>query len=79
MKQLQQRKNKGKQNWIYLIFALPGVIYLMINNLIPMVIGIVLALKNVNFPKFICPVPAMNGAKVRKNGMNRVMMIVSPP
>ena len=49
MKQLQQRKNKGKQNWIYLIFALPGVIYLMINNLIPMVIGIVLALKNVNF------------------------------
>lgn len=37
------------------------------------------ALKNVNFPKFMCPVPAMNGAKVRKNGMNRVMMIVSPP
>ena len=37
------------------------------------------ALKNVNFPKFMCPVPAMNGAKVRKNGMNRVIMIVSPP
>ena len=36
-------------------------------------------LNSVNFPKFICPVPAMNGANVRKNGMKRVMTMVRPP
>lgn len=36
-------------------------------------------LNSVNLPKFIWPVPAMNGANVRKNGMKRVMTMVSPP
>ena len=38
-----------------------------------------MALNIVNFAKFMCPVPAMNGANVRKNGMKRVMTMVSPP
>lgn len=37
------------------------------------------ALKNVNFPEVHMSGTGENGAKVRKNGMNRVMMIVSPP
>ena len=37
------------------------------------------ALNSVNLPKFIWPVPAMNGANMRKNGMKRVMTIVRPP
>ena len=38
-----------------------------------------MALNSVNLAKFMCPVPAMNGANVRKNGMKRVMTMVSPP
>ncbi len=33
----------------YLCFAVPGIIYLTINNLIPMVIGVIVAFKDVNF------------------------------
>ena len=38
-----------------------------------------IALNSVNLPKFMWPVPAMNGANVRKKGMKRVITIVSPP
>ena len=38
-----------------------------------------MTLNSVNFAKFMWPVPAMNGANVRKNGMKRVMTMVRPP
>ena len=38
-----------KENLIMLLFALPGVLYLIMNNFIPMIFGFVIAFKNVNF------------------------------
>ena len=38
-----------------------------------------MTLNSVNRAKFMWPVPAMKGANVRKNGMNRVMTMVRPP
>ena len=43
-----------KDNFLVMIlFGLPGIIYLIINNFIPMIMGFVIAFKNVNFSKGI--------------------------
>ena len=41
--------NKEQGNGLFLIFAIPGFVYLLINNFIPMLIGLVVAFKDVNF------------------------------
>ncbi|PAD33543.1 ABC transporter permease [Paenibacillus sp. 7523-1] len=41
-----------KRHWLLLVMILPGIIYLFINNYLPM-LGIIIAFKNVNFAKGI--------------------------
>ncbi len=41
-----------KRHWLLLVMILPGLIYLFINNYLPM-LGIIIAFKNVNFAKGI--------------------------
>ena len=49
MKTTKLSTYKRKTNIIYFLFALPGVVYLIINNFIPMVMGFIISFKNVNF------------------------------
>lgn len=41
-----------KRHWLLLVMILPGIIYLFINNYLPM-LGIIIAFKNINFAKGI--------------------------
>ncbi|WP_336782070.1 ABC transporter permease [Paenibacillus illinoisensis] len=41
-----------KRHWLLLVMILPGIVYLFINNYLPM-LGIIIAFKNVNFAKGI--------------------------
>ncbi|MEK4436611.1 ABC transporter permease [Paenibacillus sp. FSL K6-2862] len=41
-----------KRHWLLMVMILPGIIYLFINNYLPM-LGIIIAFKNVNFAKGI--------------------------
>ena len=43
-----QKKSSGQKHWTLILFMVPGLVYLLINNYIPMA-GIVLAFKKVNY------------------------------
>ena len=48
---IQKKKNR-KKNLMYLLFLLPGLLYLLINNYIPM-FGTIIAFKHINYQKGI--------------------------
>lgn len=48
--QLRKKKSPGGQSWRLLLIAAPGILYLLINNYIPMA-GVFLAFKNFNYMK----------------------------
>ena len=48
---IQKKKNR-KKNLMYLLFLLPGLLYLLINNYIPM-FGVFIAFKNIDYVKGI--------------------------
>lgn len=48
----RQKKREGKQTAVYMLFLLPGLVYLIINNYIPM-FGIFIAFKNIDYVKGI--------------------------
>lgn len=43
-----QKKSSGQKHWTLILFMVPGLVYLLINNYIPMA-GILLAFKKVNY------------------------------
>lgn len=43
-----QKKSSGQKHWTLILFMVPGLVYLLINNYIPMA-GIMLAFKKVNY------------------------------
>ena len=43
-----QKKSSGQRHWTLILFMVPGLVYLLINNYIPMA-GIMLAFKKVNY------------------------------
>lgn len=43
-----QKKSSGQKHWALILFMVPGLVYLLINNYIPMA-GILLAFKKVNY------------------------------
>lgn len=43
-----QKKSSGQKHWTLILFMVPGLVYLLLNNYIPMA-GIVLAFKKVNY------------------------------
>ena len=47
-----QRKRDRKKNLTYMLFLLPGLVYLVINNYIPMM-GVFIAFKNIDYVKGI--------------------------
>lgn len=52
MRDMTHKRRDRKQNATYLLFLLPGLIYLLINNYIPM-FGIFIAFKNIDYVKGI--------------------------
>ena len=50
IKRVQRKKNTGGQTWRLLLIAAPGILYLLINNYIPM-LGVFLAFKDFNYMK----------------------------
>lgn len=49
-KSVQKKEKTGRQTWQLLLIAAPGVLYLLINNYIPM-LGVFLAFKDFNYMK----------------------------
>lgn len=47
-----QRKRDRKKNLTYMLFLLPGLVYLVINNYVPMM-GVFIAFKNIDYVKGI--------------------------
>lgn len=43
-----QKKSSGQKHWTLILFMIPGLVYLLVNNYIPMA-GILLAFKKVNY------------------------------
>lgn len=52
IKRVQRKKKTGGQTWRLLLIAAPGILYLLINNYIPM-LGVFLAFKDFNYMKGI--------------------------
>lgn len=52
IKRVQRKKKTGEQTWRLLLIAAPGILYLLINNYIPM-LGVFLAFKDFNYMKGI--------------------------
>ena len=50
IKRVQRKKKTGGQTWRLLLIAAPGILYLLINNYIPM-LGVFLAFKDFNYMK----------------------------
>lgn len=49
MKNTNLTTYKKRANTVYLLFALPGIAYLVINNFVPIVMGFIIGFKNINF------------------------------
>ena len=47
-----QRKKNRKKNFMYMLFLLPGLLYLLVNNYIPM-FGVFIAFKDIDYVKGI--------------------------